>query len=183
MLYFVPLPVQVEVRSPNGDTAHAGKLTLSPSVSGLCVPRILLTRLRTGYYLNEWKLEAMKAEKTSGAKIAPFYNAQADYARELEAERYETERGAMRLNSFGYIIALGLRIANEPDSMAYAGESGGATPNPQDAKQFETWADAMRYALDNYEFPAFDNPVPRGFERPKYPRVCHARIWAEVTEC
>ena len=31
--------------------------------------------------------------------------------------------------------------------------------------------------------PAFDNPVPRGFERPKYPRVCHARIWAEITEC
>ena len=125
----------------------------------------------------------MKAEKTSGAKIAPFYNAQADYARELEAERYETERGAMRLNSFGYIIALGLRFDNEPDSMVYACESGKATPNPQDAKQFDTWADAMRYALDNYDFPAFDNPVPRGFERPKYPRVCHARIWAEVTEC
>jgi hypothetical protein len=131
----------------------------------------------------KWKLEAMKAEKTRGAKFAPFYNAQADYARELETERYETERGAMRLNSFGYIIALGLQFASEPDSMAYAGESGGTTPNPQDAKQFETWADAMRYALDNYEFPAFDNPVPRGFERPKYPRVCHARIWAEVTEC
>lgn len=125
----------------------------------------------------------MKAEKTRGAKIAPYYNAQADYARELETERYETERGAMRLNSFGYIIALGLRFDNEPDSMVYACESGKATPNPQDAKQFDTWADAMRYALDNYDFPAFDNPVPRGFERPKYPRVCHARIWAEVTEC
>ncbi len=125
----------------------------------------------------------MKAEKTSGAKIAPFYNAQADYARELETERYETERGAMRLNSFGYIIALGLQFANEPDSMAYAGESGGTTPNPQDAKQFDTWADAMRYALDTYEFPALDFPAPRGFERPKFPRVCHARIWAEITDC
>ena len=41
----------------------------------------------------------------------------------------------------------------------------------------------MRYALDNYEFPKFDNPVPRGFERPKYPRVCHARIWEELTDC
>ena len=125
----------------------------------------------------------MRAEKTRGAKIAPFYNAQADYARELEKERYTLTRDGLALANECYIIALGLRIANEPDSMAYAGESGGATPNPQDAKQFKTWADAMRYALDNYEFPAFDNPVPRGFERPKYPRVCHARIWAELTEC
>ena len=125
----------------------------------------------------------MKAEKTSGAKIAPFYNAKADYVRELEAARYETRRGEMQLNSFGYVITLGQQFASEPDSMAYAGESGGTTPNPQDAKQFDTWADAMRYALEHYEFPAFENPVPRGFERPKYPRVCHARIWAEITEC
>ena len=125
----------------------------------------------------------MKAEKTSGAKIAPFYNANADYARELEAARYETRRGEMQLNSFGYVIALGQQFANKPDSMAYAGESGETTPNPQDAKQFETWADAMRYALDTYEFPAFEGQIPRGFERPKYPRVCHARIWAEITEC
>ena len=123
----------------------------------------------------------MKAEKTSGAKIAPFWDAKAEYARELEAERYESRRGDMQLNSCGYVIALGRQFANEPDSMAYAGENGETTPNPQDAKQFDTWADAMRYALDNYDFPAFDNPVPRGFERPKYPRVCHARIWAELT--
>ena len=124
----------------------------------------------------------MKAEKTSGAKIAPFYNVQADYARELEAERYALTRDGLALASEGYIIALGNRCESG-DCMTYAGESGGTTPNPYDAKQFDTWADAMRYALDTYEFPALDFHAPRGFERPKYPRVCHARIWAEVTEC
>ena len=183
MIYFPALPVQVEVRSPNGDTVHAGKLTISPSVSGLCVPRILLTRLRTGYYLNEWKLEAMKAEKTSGAKIAPFYNAQADYQNALESSRYESERDGLTIARIGYIVALGRRCASEPDSVMYAGINGTATPNSFDALTFDTWADAMRYALDNYEFPKFDNPVPRGFERPKYPRVCHARIWEELTDC
>ena len=127
----------------------------------------------------------MKAEKTSGAKIAPFWDAKAEYARELDAARYsEMERGAMRLNSWGYVIALGPQYASEPDSMAYLGESGGTTPNPYNAKQFDTWADAMRYALDTCEFPEFkDEMPPRGFERPKYPRVCHARIWAELVEC
>ena len=124
----------------------------------------------------------MKAEKTSGAKIAPFYNAQADYARELETERYALTRDGLALANEGYIIALGKRY-NDRESMAYAGESGGATPNPYEAKQFDTWADAMRYALDTYEFPALGFPAPRGFERPKYPRVCHARIWAEITDC
>ena len=93
VLYFAPLPVQVEVRSPNGDTAHAGKLTLSPSVSGLCVPRILLTRLRTGYYLNEWKLEAMKAEKTFYAVMAVLLAAgcaQGTAAAETEETEKET---------------------------------------------------------------------------------------------
>ena len=132
--------------------------------------------------MHEWKLEAMKAEKTSGAKIAPFYNPKADYARELEAERYALTRDGLALANEGYIIALGNRYESG-DSMTYAGESGGTTPNPYDAKQFDTWAEAMRYALDTYEFPALDFPAPRGFERPKFPRVCHARIWAEVTEC
>ena len=133
----------------------------------------------------------MKAEKTSGAKIAPFYNPKADYARVLESERYALKRDGMEFVNEGYIIALGNRYANPNESpdladsemMTYAGESGGTTANPYDAKQFDTWADAMRYALDTYDFPALDFPAPRGFERPKYPRVCHARIWAEVTEC
>ena len=134
----------------------------------------------------------MKAEKTRGAKIAPFYNAQADYARELEKERYTLTRDGLALANECYIIALGNRspqvgasvdFADNVEMMTYAGESGGTTANPYDAKQFDTWADAMRYALDTYDFPALDFPAPRGFERPKYPRVCHARIWAELTEC
>lgn len=133
----------------------------------------------------------MKAEKTSGAKIAPFYNAQADYARELGKGRYALKQNGLALANECYIIALGNPYTNpneNPDfaaneTMSYAGESGGATPNPYNAKQFDTWADAMRYALDTYEFPALEFPAPRGFERPKYPRVCHARIWAELTEC
>lgn len=120
---------------------------------------------------------------TKATKLAPFYDAQADYNSELETERCKPERGAMRLNGFGYIIALGLRFEDEPDGMVYVGESGKTTQNPQDAKRFDTWAAAMRYALDNYEFPALDDPVPRGWERPKYPRVCYARIWEDVTEC
>ena len=124
----------------------------------------------------------MRAEKTSGAKIAPFYNAQADYANELEAERYTLTRDGLSFAHEGYIIALG-NWYNDCDSMAYAGESGDTTPNPYNAKQFDTWADAMRYALETYEFPALDFPVPRGFERPKFPRVCHSRIWAEITDC
>ena len=125
----------------------------------------------------------MKAEKTSGAKIAPYYNAEAEYKSELEKERFITERGALRLNSYGYVIALGEMIDGEPGSMAYACESGQTTPYPQEAITFAKWADAMRYALDHYEFPELENPIPRGYERPKYPRVCHARIWEEVTEC
>lgn len=124
----------------------------------------------------------MKAEKTSGAKIAPFWDAKAEYARELEAERYALTRDGLALTSEGYIIALGNRYKSD-ESMTYAAESGGTTPNPYDAMQFDTWADAMRYALNNYEFPALEFSTPRGFERPKYPRVCHARIWAELVEC
>ncbi len=123
------------------------------------------------------------SEKTSGAKIAPFYNPQADYAeyaREMDARRFD--KAALQLNCHGFIIALGYKFQGEPESMAYVADSGGTTMNPQDAKMFDTWADAMRFALDKCEIPALD-PVPRGFERPKFPRVCHARIWEEITEC
>ena len=84
--------------------------------------------------------------------------------------------------SFAYIIALGQKYESV-NEMVYAGEAGSVTPNAYEAKSFETWAEAMRYALDNYEFPEMVEPIPRGFERPKYPRVCHARIWEEITEC
>ena len=119
------------------------------------------------------------SEKKHGAKIAPFYDPQAAYRREL-FER-EQERDGLRLNCCGYVVALGYRFQDEPGSMTYAGENGTAN-NPQDAIIFDTWEAATRYALDNCEFPALDF-VPRGFERPKFPRVCFARIWEEITEC
>ena len=103
----------------------------------------------------------MKAEKTSGAKIAPFWDAKAEYARELDAARYsEIERGAMRLNSWGYVIALGPQYASEPDSMAYLGESGGTTPNPYNA---------------NANFPNLRTKCPREVLNGQNIRVCAMR--------
>ncbi len=123
------------------------------------------------------------SEKSNGAKIAPFYDAQAAYRRELEAERFAFERDGMNMCTGGYVIALGPEFDDMPDMMAYACESGEATAEIHAAKMFESWAEAMRYALDKYEFPAFDYPIPKGYERPRFPRVLHVRLWAEITDC
>ncbi len=123
------------------------------------------------------------SEKTHGAKIAPFYDAQAAYRRELEAERFGFERDGLNMCTGGYVIALGPKFDDMPDMISFACESGEATAEIQQAKMFESWAEAMRYALDHYEFPELEYPVPKGFERPKFPRVCHVRLWAEMTEC
>ena len=94
----------------------------------------------------------MKAdrEKTSGAKIALSYNAKDDYLRELEKERYFPENhGGAKLSNYGYVVALGPKFGNNPETMEYAGEAGSVTPKTFEAKTFDTWAEAMRYALDN----------------------------------
>lgn len=124
----------------------------------------------------------MKAEKTSGAKIAPFYNPQEDYTQAIDAERYALENNGRELVKEGYVIELGCRYHNGV-GMSYAGSGDAITADMATARMFDTWRDAMRHTLDAYEIPELDLPIPRGYEKPKFPRVCHVRLWAEVTDC
>ena len=129
-------------------------------------------------------------------KLKPLYDCGADFERRVK-EREFGERldiahggGGVKSNFFeGFVVALGPAFATAGadfpgavEYMNYAG-GGGRTADLRDALAFDTWADAMRWALDNCEIPEMPMPIPRGFEKPKYPKVCHVRLWADVSEC
>ena len=84
-----------------------------------------------------------------------------------------------------FVIAIGKHFP--PSAMApalkYAAPYGKTTTAIQDAAMFDSWRDAMEYALDNLHFPEIPYPTPRGMEKPLFPRVCHVRIWTEITDC
>lgn len=120
----------------------------------------------------------MRSEKTTPARFSRF-DVREDYAHTL-AEQTNKERGDnATLYEEGYIIAL----RTSPDGQWYIGKDGeDETTLADSAKCFDAYADAVRYMVEHCEIPNMPAPVPRGFERPKYPRVCFYRLYEEITE-
>ena len=113
----------------------------------------------------------MKAEKTSGAKIA-LYNAGAEF------DNFARDR----INAGSYIVAVGERLPPESDAV-YITADGNETTDPTTARGFDTYGDALKWAVENCAISDIGYPVPRGFERPRFPRVCYLRTYTEITEC
>ena len=128
----------------------------------------------------------MKAEKTSGAKFA-LYNAGAafdTFAWDRQCAGIDANRAT--LNAASYIVAVGERLLPQPDAVyiaVYITADGEETTDPTGAMAFDTYADALKWAVEHCEISDIGYPVPRGFERPRYPRVCYLREYVEITEC
>ena len=123
----------------------------------------------------------MRAEKTSGAKIALF-NAGEDFARILHsAQSAEVKAERATLNAASYIVAIGER-SPEADAVDITAD-GDETIDPTGARAFDTYGDALKWLVENCEITDVGYPVPRGYERPRFPRVCYLRVFAEVTDC
>lgn len=124
----------------------------------------------------------MKAEKTSGAKIA-LYNAGAEFdnfARDRINAGIDANRAT--LNAARYIVAVGERLPPESDAV-YITADGNETTDPTTARGFDTYGDALKWAVENCAISDIGYPVPRGFERPRFLRVCYLRTYTEITEC
>ena len=119
----------------------------------------------------------MKAEKTNGAKIA-LWNAGEDYARTVQAtQNAGTKAERATLNAAGYIVAVGVRDGN---NTVFVSRDGGETLDPMGARDFDTYGDALKWTVENCEITSLEYPIPRGFERPRFPRVCYLRVFSEV---
>ena len=81
----------------------------------------------------------------------------------------------------GYIIAVGETFPPASELIFYGGQSG-TTQNPIDAYAFDTWLEAIKWALENCEITQPTTTPPRGLERPRFPRVCFLRLYAEVKQ-
>lgn len=124
----------------------------------------------------------MKTEKTGGAKISRF-DVRADYARVLSEHAEKQPPQNAKLAGGYYVVAVGERLPPEPDPV-YITREGDETTDPTRAIDFDTYGDALKWTVENCEIPQFDTvSIPRGLERPRYPRVCYLRLYTELTEC
>ena len=109
----------------------------------------------------------MKSETKKIAKVA-LYDAREEYNREL----YEQSAASKPVNP-----------ELKPDSMPiYYNRNSGETTDPLHASDFDTYEDALQWIASNCSIANLDNPVPRGFERPRYPRICYQRVFAEIQD-
>ena len=123
----------------------------------------------------------MTQEKTNGAKVSRF-DVRAEYARLLdEREAAQPPKAPVFAGGF-YVVAVGETLP--PESLTvYIGESGQEVFDAQRARAFDTYGDALKWAVENCEFSQMDFcAVPRGFEKPRFPRVCYLRTYTELTE-
>ena len=122
----------------------------------------------------------MKAEKTNGAKVSRF-DVRAEYARLLdEREAAQPPKAPVLAGGF-YVVAVGETLPPEPLTV-FINESGQEFFDAQRARAFDTYGDALKWAVENCEFSQMDFcAVPRGFENPRYPRVCYLRTYTELT--
>ena len=123
----------------------------------------------------------MKAEKTNGAKVSRF-DVRADYAR-IESGRIAKQPPINPEFVGGVsVVAVGETTPPEPLTV-YISESGQEVFDAQRARAFDTYGDALKWAVENCEFSQMDFcAVPRGFEKPRFPRVCYLRTYTELTE-
>lgn len=123
----------------------------------------------------------MKAEKTNGAKVSRF-DVRAEYAR-IESERI-AKQPPINPEFVGgvYVVAVGETTSPEPLTV-FINENGQEVWDAQEARAFDTYGDALKWAVENCEFSQMDfRAVPRGFEKPRFPRVCYLRTYTELTE-
>lgn len=126
----------------------------------------------------------MKSEKTTGAKIRAF-DTRAYYARLLdEREAAQPPKAPVFAGGF-YVVAIDKTDDPErPIVYATAKTEDGRGYNPETARDFDTYGDALKWMVENCEIPALEfTAIPRGFERPRFPRVCYVRTYTELTEC
>ena len=122
----------------------------------------------------------MKSENTNGAKVSRF-DVREEYAR-IESERIIKQPPINPEFAGGvYVVAVGETTPPEPLTVFIAPD-GREVFNAQRARAFYTYGDALRWAVDNCEFSQMDFcAVPRGFEKPRFPRVCYLRTYTELT--
>ena len=123
----------------------------------------------------------MKVEKMSGAKVSRF-DMRADYARVLSEHAEKQTPQNLEFVGGVYVVAVGETLP--PESMTvFIGENGQEVYDAQRARAFDTYGDALKWAAENCEFSRMDFcVVPRGFEKPRFPRVCYLRTYTELTE-
>ena len=123
----------------------------------------------------------MKQEKTNGAKVSRF-DVRADYAR-MESERI-AKQPPINPEFVGGVYVVAVGETTPPEHLTvYIGESGQEVFDAQRARAFYTYGDALKWAVENCEFSQMDFfAVPRGFEKPRFPRVCYLRTYTELTE-
>ena len=123
----------------------------------------------------------MRAEKTNGAKVA-LYNAGAEFDNFARGKCEGIDANRATLNAASYIVAVGEKLPPQSDAV-YITADGDETTDPTFARAFDTYGDALKWTVENCAISDIGYPVPRGFERPRFPRVCYLRIYTEITEC
>ena len=124
----------------------------------------------------------MKQEKTTGAKIRAF-DTRADYARILSQREAEQPPRNPVFAGGWYVVAVGETLPPESEKMLFATDqtADGRGSETESARTFESYGDALKWMVENCEIPALDfGAIPRGFERPRFPRVCYLRKYTEV---
>lgn len=122
----------------------------------------------------------MKSEKTSCAKISR-YDVREDYSRVLSDHAEKQAPVNPEFVGGVYVVAVGETA--RPDSLTvFINQNGQEVFDAQHARAFDTYGDALKWAVENCEFSQMDFcAVPRGFEKPRYPRVCYLRTYTELT--
>ena len=123
----------------------------------------------------------MKSEKTTGAKIRAF-DTRAYYASLLdEREAAQPPKAPVFAGGF-YVVAIDETTDPERKTVYATAKSADVRGyNPETARDFDTYGDALKWMVENCEIPALDFvAMPRGFERPRFPRVCYVRKYTEV---
>ena len=122
----------------------------------------------------------MRSETKKGAKVA-LYDAREEYNRELYEQSVASQPVNPEFMGAYYIVKIGETM--KPDSMPiYYNRNSGETTDPLHASDFDTYEDALRWIAENCSIANLDNPVPLGFERPRYPRICYQRVFAEIQD-
>ena len=118
-------------------------------------------------------------KKDNGATFA-LYNAGEDYARTIqEMNGYGVKPERAKMAAGFYAVAIGEKLPPESETVWFS-EDGRETTDELHARAFDSYGDALKWAVENCEITNAETPPPRGWERPRYPRVCFCRVFTEI---
>ena len=125
------------------------------------------------------------SEKTGGAKVA-LYHTRTERAQEIEESIMGAKDVNAPLTDESFVIAVGEDYECGAKYLRYLSRNreteSGTTTDPLNARQFDTYADALKSMLETCAIEEIEPPIPHGWERPRFPRVCYLRLYAEVSQ-